>query len=99
MDGYAVVSAATAAASSRRATTCGSTRASRSRTASTPSLQIEIASEDARGLLVETAIAAGTNVRAAGEDVREGDALLPAGRLLSAYDIALAAVAGHAELE
>ena len=28
----------------------------------------------------------------------EGDALLPAGRLLSSYDIALAAVAGHAEL-
>ena len=29
----------------------------------------------------------------------EGDALLPAGRLLSSYDIALAAVAGHGELE
>ena len=30
--------------------------------------------------------------------MREGDALLPAGRLLSSYDIALAAVAGHAAL-
>jgi putative molybdopterin biosynthesis protein len=60
--------------------------------------QIEIASETAAGLLVEKPIDAGTNVRAAGEDMCEGDALLPAGRLLSSYDIALAAVAGHAEL-
>ena len=37
-------------------------------------------------------------MRAAGEDVKQGDALLPAGRLLSSYDIALAAVAGHAAL-
>jgi molybdenum cofactor synthesis domain-containing protein len=60
--------------------------------------QVEIAAESAAGLLVERAIAAGTNIRAAGEDVREGDLLLPAGRLLSSYDIALAAVAGHASL-
>jgi putative molybdopterin biosynthesis protein len=60
--------------------------------------QVEIASESGAGLLVERALAAGTNVRAAGEDVREGDALLPAGRLLSSYDIALAAVAGHPDL-
>jgi putative molybdopterin biosynthesis protein len=60
--------------------------------------QLEIASESAEGLLVEKPIAVGANVRAAGEDVREGDALLPAGRLLSSYDIALAAVAGHAGL-
>ena len=60
--------------------------------------QIEIASESAGGLLLERAVAAHTNVRAAGEDVKQGDALLPAGRLLSAYDIALAAVAGHAAL-
>ena len=60
--------------------------------------QVEIASESAAGLLVERASRAGTNVRAAGEDVREGDVLLPAGRLLSSYDIALAAVAGHAAL-
>lgn len=60
--------------------------------------QVEIAAESASGLLVERIIAAGANVRAAGEDVREGDALLPAGRLLSSYDIALAAVAGHAAL-
>lgn len=60
--------------------------------------QVEIVRESDAGLLVENALAPGTNVRAAGEDVREGDALLPAGRLLSAYDIALAAVAGHADL-
>jgi putative molybdopterin biosynthesis protein len=60
--------------------------------------QVEIASESAEGLRVEQALAVGTNIRAAGEDVREGDDLLPAGRLLSAYDIALAAVAGYAEL-
>jgi len=60
--------------------------------------QIEIASESGGGLRVERALASGTNVRAAGEDVQEGDVLLPAGRLVSSYDIALAAVAGHAEL-
>ena len=61
--------------------------------------QVEIASESAVGLLVERAVARGANVRAAGEDVQEGDALLPAGRLLSSYDIALAAVAGHGALD
>ncbi|HMG98953.1 MAG TPA: molybdopterin molybdotransferase MoeA [Gaiellales bacterium] len=61
-------------------------------------VQVEIARESSEGLVIEQAVAPGTNVRAAGEDVREGDALLPAGRLLSGYDIALAAVAGHAEL-
>jgi molybdenum cofactor synthesis domain-containing protein len=60
--------------------------------------QVEIARERLDGLHVERALAAGTNVRAAGEDVQQGDALLPAGRLISGYDIALAAVAGHAEL-
>ena len=60
---------------------------------------IEIARESGAGLEVERALEPGQNVRAAGEDVRAGDALLPAGRLISAYDIALAAVAGHAALE
>ena len=61
-------------------------------------VQVEIARESSEGLVIEQAVTPGTNVRAAGEDVREGDALLPAGRLISGYDIALAAVAGHAEL-
>jgi putative molybdopterin biosynthesis protein len=60
---------------------------------------VEIASESAAGLIVGRTLEPGANIRAAGEDVREGDLLLPAGRLLSAYDIALAAVAGHAGLE
>lgn len=60
--------------------------------------QVEIAVESAAGLLVERAVAPGSHVRAAGEDVQEGDELLPAGRLLSSYDIALAAVAGHPAL-
>ena len=98
MDGYAVVAAATAngvvpSGSYARIDT-GQPVEDRYDAV----VQIEIASESSAGLLVEKALAAGTNVRAAGEDVREGDALLPAGRLLSAYDIALAAVAGHAEL-
>ena len=59
---------------------------------------IEIAREDAAGLHLQHALEPGANVRAAGEDVHAGDDLLPAGRLLSAYDIALAAVAGHAQL-
>jgi putative molybdopterin biosynthesis protein len=61
--------------------------------------QVEIARESAGGLIVEQALATGTNVRAAGEDVQAGDELLPAGRLLSSYDIALAAVAGHGGLD
>jgi putative molybdopterin biosynthesis protein len=61
--------------------------------------QVEIASESAVGLLVERAVDSGANVRAAGEDVREGDELLASGRLLSSYDIALAAVAGHGALD
>jgi putative molybdopterin biosynthesis protein len=61
--------------------------------------QVEIAREGADGLVVDQALAAGANVRAAGEDVQEGDELLPAGRLLSAYDVALAAVAGHGGLD
>jgi molybdenum cofactor synthesis domain-containing protein len=60
--------------------------------------QVEIAGESAAGLTLERPVAPGTNVRAAGEDVQQGDVLLPAGRLLSSYDIALAAVAGHASL-
>jgi molybdenum cofactor synthesis domain-containing protein len=60
---------------------------------------IEIAQEAGAGLHVERTLEPGQNVRAAGEDVRAGDALLPTGRLISSYDIALAAVAGHAALE
>jgi molybdenum cofactor synthesis domain-containing protein len=60
---------------------------------------IEIVEEGSRGLVVRDALAEGANVRAAGEDVRAGEELLSAGRLLSAYDIGLAAVAGHDALD
>ncbi len=41
---------------------------------------------------------AGDNVRPAGLDFREGEALLPAGRRLTPRDVALAAAANHANL-
>jgi molybdenum cofactor synthesis domain-containing protein len=98
MDGYAVVAAATGsgplAPESYLRIDTGQPLADRFDAVA----QIEIAHEDASGLTLERAVEAGANVRAAGEDVQEGDDLLPAGRLLSAYDIALAAVAGHGEL-
>lgn len=42
---------------------------------------------------------AGANIRAAGEDIREGDAVLAAGRRLRPQDLGLAASIGVAELE
>jgi molybdopterin molybdotransferase len=39
--------------------------------------------------------AAGTHVRPHGEDVREGDVLVPAGKRLGAPELALLAIAGH----
>jgi putative molybdopterin biosynthesis protein len=99
MDGYAVVAAATGngvlAPGTYRRIDTGQPVEDRFDAVA----QVEIASETAAGLVVERTLDSGTNVRAAGEDVREGDLLLPAGRLLSSYDIALAAVAGHAELQ
>jgi putative molybdopterin biosynthesis protein len=98
MDGYAVVAAATGngvlAPGSYRRIDTGQPLEDRFDAVA----QVEIASETATGLLVEKALGSGTNVRAAGEDVQEGDLLLPAGRLVSSYDVALAAVAGHADL-
>ena len=98
MDGYAVVAAATGngvlAHGSYRRIDTGQPMEDRFDAVA----QVEIASETATGLLVDKALGSGTNVRAAGEDVQEGDLLLPAGRLVSSYDVALAAVAGHADL-
>ena len=98
MDGYAVVAATTGngvlAPGSYRRIDTGQPIEDRFDAVA----QVEIASETATGLLVEQVLGSGTNVRAAGEDVQEGDLLLPAGRLVSSYDIALAAVAGHADL-
>ena len=44
-------------------------------------------------------IAAGANIRPAGEDFRSGDIILPAGQRLLPQDVGLAAAAGHATLE
>jgi putative molybdopterin biosynthesis protein len=98
MDGYAVVAAATGSEPVPAGTYARIDTGQPVPDRFDAVAQLEIAAEVAGGLLVETTLAPGTNVRAAGEDVREGDLLLPAGRLLSSYDIALAAVAGHAEL-
>ena len=40
----------------------------------------------------------GSNTRAAGEDIRPGDPILPAGQRLRPVDIALAAASGHGQL-
>ncbi|HZZ62135.1 MAG TPA: gephyrin-like molybdotransferase Glp [Roseiarcus sp.] len=45
-----------------------------------------------------TAAAAGDNLRPAGLDFSEGEALIPAGRRLSPRDVALAAAANHVDL-
>jgi putative molybdopterin biosynthesis protein len=98
MDGYAVVAAATENGSLPPGTYLRVDTGQPVEDRFDAVAQIEIARESADGLHVERGLLAGTNVRAAGEDVQQGDALLPAGRLISGYDIALAAVAGHADL-
>ena len=47
---------------------------------------------------VRRGVAAGTSVRRAGEDVRRGDVVLPAGVVLDARRLAVAAAAGHGEV-
>ena len=47
---------------------------------------------------VAAAVPAGDNLRPAGLDFREGEALIPAGRRLSPRDVALAAAANHVDL-
>lgn len=53
---------------------------------------------DGDRLTVREAAKAGANIRRAGGDFRQGDALLPAGRLLDASAITLAAAGGNATL-
>ncbi len=53
---------------------------------------------DGAGFHVQEAVEAGRHVRPAGEDIPVGVDLLPAGRVLSAFDVALLAAAGHAEI-
>jgi molybdopterin molybdotransferase len=58
----------------------------------------EDAAEAAGQVVVQEAVAAGRWIRRRGLDFAEGEALLPAGRRLTARDIGLAAAANHAWL-
>jgi molybdopterin molybdotransferase len=62
-------------------------------------LQLELVAEDGGAVLLEDDVAPGRNVRAAGEDVREGDVVLAAGTVLGPAELAVAANLGRAELE
>lgn len=50
-------------------------------------------------VVIGSELAAGTNNRPAGENVRAGEIIIPCGRRLAAADIGIAAAAGHSELE
>jgi molybdopterin molybdotransferase len=58
----------------------------------------EDATRDGDTVIVNEAIKAGKNIRAAGIDFREGDVLLPRGTLLSDRSVALAAGMNHPQL-
>ncbi|MEL3890475.1 gephyrin-like molybdotransferase Glp [Ferrovibrio sp. MS7] len=49
-------------------------------------------------VVIQPGIKRGANCRLAGEDLAAGETVLPAGRILSAQDLALAAASGHAVL-
>ncbi len=53
---------------------------------------------DGEAVVIKPGIKRGANRRLAGEDIQAGDAALPAGRVLTAPDLALAAASGHAAL-
>lgn len=58
----------------------------------------EDCTRDGDTVIVKPGIKRGANRRLAGEDLRAGEAVLPAGRILTAPDLALAAAGGHAML-
>lgn len=58
----------------------------------------EDCTRDGDSVLIRPGIKRGANRRLAGEDLRAGEELLPAGRILVAPDLALAAAGGHAAL-
>lgn len=55
----------------------------------------EDATRDGDAITVNEAVVAGRHIRRAGQDFARGDAVLPAGRRLTARDIGLAAAANH----
>jgi molybdopterin molybdotransferase len=65
--------------------------------ADTVFMQEDVRIEDAR-LIVPAGLRSGANRRLAGEDVRAGSVVLPAGRRLAAREIALAAAIGLTEI-
>jgi putative molybdopterin biosynthesis protein len=56
---------------------------------------IEETSPDTQGILVRAAVIVGQHVRPVGEDILEGSLVVPAGRRVGPYEIALAAACGH----
>ena len=62
-------------------------------------LPVEDSSEEDGNMLPARSVQAGENIRRAGEDVKAGDALIPAGTQLHAAEVAVLAAAGVAEIE
>jgi molybdopterin molybdotransferase len=58
----------------------------------------EDCSVDGDSVIIQPGIKRGANRRLAGEDIQAGEAVLAAGRILTAPDLALAAASGHAML-
>ncbi len=54
---------------------------------------------DGETVVIKPGIKRGANRRLAGEDIQAGEAVLPAGRILTAPDLALAAASGYATLQ
>jgi molybdopterin molybdotransferase len=54
---------------------------------------------DGDTVVIKPGIKRGANRRLAGEDIQAGEAVLPAGRILTAPDLALAAASGYATLQ
>jgi molybdopterin molybdotransferase len=55
----------------------------------------EDATKDGDRIVVNEAVVAGRHIRRAGQDFAKGDAVIPAGRKLTARDVGLAAAANH----
>jgi len=62
-------------------------------------LPVELTAPDPQGVAATAPVAAGANVRAAGEDVPGGRRVLTCGRRLTPFDVALAASCGHAAID
>jgi molybdopterin molybdotransferase len=61
-------------------------------------LQIELVADDGGEITLNDEVAPGRNLRPAGDDLRAGDVVLPAGTRLGAAELGLAAASGHARV-